>query len=76
MVEEQGHGKSSLSFAFRIVGKRKDIKGERFAKVTVSKGRKPPKLPALPNLKESKFKVELPTKPSIGRPPSGALSAG
>jgi hypothetical protein len=78
VVEEQGRGKSSLSFSFRIVGKRKDLKAERFAKVIVPKsgGRKPPKLPVLPNLKESKFQVQLPTKPSIGQPPPGALSAG
>jgi hypothetical protein len=74
VVEEQGRGKSSLNFAFRIVGKRKGFKAERFAKVAMPKPPKPPKLPAGFKLKDSKVKEKLPTKPSI-RPPSGALSA-
>ena len=57
VVEEQGGGKSSLSFAFRIVGKRKGLKAERFAKVAM------PKAP------------KVPIQPSIGQPPSVALSA-
>jgi hypothetical protein len=76
VVEEQGHGKSSLSFSFRIVGKAKDVKAGRFAKVKVSKAPQPkpktgPKPPKLPVLKDPKVKVKLPTKPSIGRPPAG-----
>jgi hypothetical protein len=52
VVEEQGGGKSSLSFAFRIVGKRKGLKAERFAKVAMHKAPKPPKLPARVKVKE------------------------
>lgn len=47
-VREQGGGKSTLSFSYRIVARRKDIDGARFAKVIVPprpKTRKPPKLP-------------------------------
>jgi hypothetical protein len=71
VVEEQGGGKSSLSFAFRIVGKRKGLKAERFAKIAMPKVPKPPKLPA-----RVKVKAKVPIKPSIGQPPPGALSAG
>lgn len=36
-VREQGGGKASVRFSYRIVGKRKDIKGERLAKIAVPK---------------------------------------
>jgi hypothetical protein len=32
-VREQGQGKSNISFSYRIVAKRKDINGKRFAKI-------------------------------------------
>jgi hypothetical protein len=38
-VREQGQGKSNISFSYRIVAKRKDIDGKRFAKVKVPKVR-------------------------------------
>jgi hypothetical protein len=69
-VRELQGGKSNVAFSYRIVGRRKDFKAERFAKVAIPKAPKPPKLPAAPKVKE-----RSPTKPSVGRPPSGALSA-
>jgi hypothetical protein len=68
-VEEQGDGKSSLSFSFRIVGKRKGFKAERFARVKVSK-----ELPTLPKL-DPKLKETPPRKPSIQTARLNALSA-
>jgi hypothetical protein len=65
-VEEQGNGKSNLKFSFRIVGKRKGVKAERFAKVSVVK---PPKLPS-----DRKKKEQPPRKPAIRRFSSGVLS--
>jgi hypothetical protein len=65
-VEEQGNGKSNLKFSFRIVGKRKGVKAERFAKVTVVK---PPKLPS-----DRKKKEQPPRKPAIRPFSSGLLS--
>jgi hypothetical protein len=47
-VHENGNGKSTLAFGYRIAARRKDIEGARFAKVTVPprpKVRKPPTLP-------------------------------
>jgi len=38
----QNEGKSTLKFSYRIVGKRKDVKAERFAKVTAPKLPEPP----------------------------------
>jgi hypothetical protein len=73
VVEEQSRGKSSLSFAFRIVGKRKDFKAERFSKIDVPKAPRSLKLPAA---KDPKIKEKPPTRPSIERPPPAALSAG
>jgi hypothetical protein len=69
-VRELQGGKSNVAFSYRIVGRRKDFKAERFAKVAIPKAPKPPKLPAAPKVKE-----RSPTKPSVGRPSSGALSA-
>lgn len=43
VVNEQSGGKSTIKFSYRIVGRRKDVKGERFAKVAF------PKLPDRPN---------------------------
>jgi hypothetical protein len=40
-VREQQGGKSNLRFSYRIVAKRKDIDGERLAKITL------PKAPAI-----------------------------
>jgi hypothetical protein len=42
VVKEQNEGKSTLKFSYRIVGKRKDVKAERFAKVTAPKLPEPP----------------------------------
>jgi hypothetical protein len=64
-VEEQGNGKSNLKFSFRIVGKRKGVKAERFAKVSVVK---PPKLPS-----DRKKKEQPPRKPAIRPFASGVL---
>lgn len=36
-VREQGNGKASLPFSYRIVARRKDIKGERLAKIAITK---------------------------------------
>jgi hypothetical protein len=69
-VREQLGGKSNVAFSYRIVGRRKDFKAERFAKAAIPKAPKSPKLPAAPKVKE-----RSPTKPSVRRPPSGALSA-
>jgi hypothetical protein len=69
-VEEQGNGKSNLKFSFRIVGKRKGVKAERFAKVTVPKPVKPPMLPL-----DRKQKEQPPRKPTIRPFSSGVLSA-
>jgi hypothetical protein len=47
-VREQQGGKSSLTFSYRVVARRKDIEGKRLAKVTLpsvpslAEGRKPP----------------------------------
>src|SRR5262245_51722132 len=35
-VREQGRGTSGVSFSYRVVGRRRDIRGERMKKVTVS----------------------------------------
>jgi hypothetical protein len=75
VVEEQGNGKSNLTFSFRIVGKRKDVKAERFAKVSVPKLPKPPKLPTVPKFADRKQKGELPRRPSVRKPLLGDLSA-
>jgi hypothetical protein len=74
VVEEQSRGKSNLLFSFRIVGKRKDVKAERFAKVSVPKIPKPPKLPEIPKLSDGKPK-QFPKKPTVRRPPSANLSS-
>jgi hypothetical protein len=47
-VRENGNGKSALAFGYRIVARRKDIEGARFAKVTVPPRPKVRKLPTLP----------------------------
>jgi hypothetical protein len=62
VVEEQGNGKSSLTFSFRIVGKRKDLKAERFAKVDAPALLKAPPLPSLPKSIERKKKKETAPK--------------
>jgi hypothetical protein len=61
-VREQQGGKSSLTFSYRVVAKRKDIEIKRLAKVT---------LPAVPSLAAEKrlAKVKLP-KPRLVRPPA------
>jgi len=41
IVREQGRGTSSVTFSYRVVGRRRDIRGERMKKVTV-----PPTPPA------------------------------
>lgn len=61
VVEEQGQGKSNLTFSYRIVGKRKDVKAERFAKVSVPTFRKPPKL-ASPPTEQHREQKEKATK--------------
>ena len=73
VVTEQGKGKSNLKFSFRIVGKRKDLSAERFAKVSMPKVPQQLKLPTLPKLLDRKRKAELPRKPR--RPLSGNFSA-
>jgi hypothetical protein len=62
VVEEQGNRKSSLTFSFRIVGKRKDLKAERFAKVDAPALPKAPPLPSLPKSIERKKKETAPNK--------------
>jgi hypothetical protein len=63
-VSEQGNGKGSVPFSYRIVAKRKDIKGERLAKIALPKVKpqpfvsKPPiKLKAAPALPERLAKI-------------------
>jgi hypothetical protein len=76
VVEEQGNGKSNLTFSFRIVGKRKDVKAERFAKVSVPKFAKPPKSPAIPKFAERKQRQEeLRKRPNVPPLLSGDMSA-
>jgi hypothetical protein len=84
VVEEQGGGKSSLTFSFRIVGKRKDVKAERFAKMGAPKGTKAstkagakaPPLPSLPQSIERKKKEAEPNKKAFGTRLSVALANG
>jgi hypothetical protein len=75
VVEEQSNGKSNVNFSFRIVGKRKDVKAERFAKVTLPKIGKPPKLPPVPKRTEGKQKRPLMPQKPIMPMPSAAASA-
>jgi hypothetical protein len=53
-VEEQGNGKSNVSFSFRIIGARKDVKAERFAKISLAEIPKPPGTPPLPKRPDQK----------------------
>jgi hypothetical protein len=55
-VREQQGGKSSLRFSYRIVGRRKDIPGERLQKVSLPPRPSPQPLP------------RLATKPEVPRP--------
>jgi hypothetical protein len=63
-VREQGSGTASVRFSYRIVARRKDIKGERLAKITLKPRRfvsKPPKkLKAAPALPERLAKIAAP----------------
>jgi hypothetical protein len=62
-VHEQKGGTSSLTFSYRVVAKRKDIKGQRLAKVTPSQTPKRPEIlkePELPQIKESRALPNLP----------------
>jgi hypothetical protein len=70
-VEEQGSGKSNVSFSFRIVGARKDVKAERFAKISLPKI---PKLPELPPLKHTDHRQTRPRRrtPTV-RPRQGGV---
>jgi hypothetical protein len=65
-VEEQGNGKSNLKFSFRIVGKRKGVKAERFVKYLWSNRLSCPS--------DRKKKEQPPRKPAIRRFSSGVLS--
>ena len=51
-VRELQNGKSSLSFSYRIVGKRKDIRGQRMKKVKV------PERPTMPEAEAPSVKVK------------------
>ncbi len=62
VVEEQSNGKSSLTFSFRIVGKRKNVKAERFAKLDAPALPKAPPLPSTPKSIERKKKEKSPKK--------------
>lgn len=62
IVEEQGQGKSNVKFSYRIVGKRKDVKAERFAKVSKPTFPKPPKWPPPPKVKAQKKKEKTASK--------------
>ncbi len=66
-VREQGGGKANVRFSYRIVARRKDIEGERLAKIALPKVNprrfvsKPPiKLKAAPALPERLAKIALP----------------
>jgi hypothetical protein len=74
VVEEQGKGKSSLKFSFRIAGKRKHIEAPRFARVVMPKLPKRPKAPMLPKLTARK-EPKPPKRPELRVPPSAALNA-
>jgi hypothetical protein len=74
VVEEQGKGKSSLKFSYRIVGKRKDIEAKRFARIVVPEIPKPPKLPTLPDLAARKVQ-NLPGRPELRIHALGDLTA-
>jgi len=69
-VREQGGGKGNVSFSYRTVAKRKDIKGERLAKVVLPKV-KPIKI-ASKLSKESKDRTGTSKRRAIDRP--GALN--
>jgi hypothetical protein len=64
-VKEQGNGKSSLSFSYRIVAKRKDVEGKRLAKVKV------PKVPEIPKVSKVPRVPEIPKVPKI--PPQSVV---
>jgi len=64
-VKEQRNGKSSLSFSYRIVAKRKDIEGKRLAKVKV------PKVPEIPKVSKVPRVPEIPKVPKI--PPQSVV---
>jgi hypothetical protein len=51
-VREQGNGESNVRFSYRIVAKRKDIKGERLAKISL------PKVMSKPPLSKSPKKLK------------------
>jgi hypothetical protein len=51
-VRELQNGKGSLSFSYRVVGRRKDIRGQRMKKV------KAPKRPAMPEAEAPSVKVK------------------
>jgi hypothetical protein len=64
-VKEQRNGKSSLSFSYRIVAKRKDVGGKRLAKVKV------PKVPEIPKVSKVPRILEIPKVPKI--PPQSVV---
>jgi hypothetical protein len=65
VVEEQSNGKSSVGFSYRIVGKRKDVKAERFAKFTLPKISKLPELPTLPERSDRKHQPPRRRTPTV-----------
>ena len=62
-VKEQRNGKSSLSFSYRIVAKRKDVEGKRLAKVKV------PKVPEIPKILKVPRAPEIPKVSKVPRVP-------
>ncbi len=76
VVQEQRNGKSSVVFSFRIVGKRKDLKAERFAEMSSPALTKAPPVPSLPKSIERKKKEAAPNKKAFGTRLSVALANG
>jgi hypothetical protein len=77
-VREQGTGKASIRFSYRVVGKRKDIKGERLAKIALPKvnpqpvmSRSPVKLKeSIPALPQRLVLPKVKVKRTVTRPPA------
>ena len=65
-VREQGGGKASIRFSYRIVGKRKDIKGERLAKIALPKV-KPQQFVSKPPVKLKQASPALPKRLALSK---------
>jgi hypothetical protein len=67
-VREQGGGKASVGFSYRVVGKRKDLNGKRFETVQLPPGfdgKQTPQAPTSP---------ALPALPAPNQVPPGLIA--